>query len=120
MHLADRLHHLEQDLNQLKERVDRKSEEFAGMLEQALEGEWRGDDANSGVALRCAFVCGVLWAASDAYRAQIEEWRRHREAALTADGGWLTVTGLFWLHEGANSFGSGIVQRYRAARRPRR
>ena len=38
MHLADRLHSLEQDLNQLKERVDRKSEEFAGLLEQALEG----------------------------------------------------------------------------------
>jgi len=52
-----------------------------------------------------ASVCGMLWAASDAYRAQIEQWRRHREAALTADGGWLTVTGLFWLREGANSFG---------------
>lgn len=51
-------------------------------------------------------MCGVLWPASDAYRAQIEEWRRQREAALTADGGWLTVTGLFWLHEGANSFGT--------------
>ena len=38
MHLADRLHSLEQDLNQLRERVDRKSEEFAGLLEQALEG----------------------------------------------------------------------------------
>jgi uncharacterized protein (DUF1684 family) len=51
-------------------------------------------------------MCGVLWPASDAYRAQIEEWRRQREAALKADGGWLSVTGLFWLHEGANSFGS--------------
>jgi uncharacterized protein (DUF1684 family) len=51
-------------------------------------------------------MCGVLWPASDAYRAQIERWRRQREAALTADGGWLTVTGLFWLHEGANSFGA--------------
>lgn len=38
LHLADRLRNLEQDLNQLKERVDRKSEEFAGLLEQALEG----------------------------------------------------------------------------------
>jgi cell division protein ZapA len=39
MHLADRLHSLEQALNQLKERVDRKSEEFAGLLEQVLEGD---------------------------------------------------------------------------------
>ena len=38
MHLADRLRNLEQDLNQLKQRVDRKSEEFAGLLAQALEG----------------------------------------------------------------------------------
>jgi len=37
LHLADRLHGLEQDLNRLQERVDRKSEEFAGLLEQALE-----------------------------------------------------------------------------------
>jgi uncharacterized protein (DUF1684 family) len=51
-------------------------------------------------------MSGVLRPASDAYRAQIEEWRRQREAALKADGGWLTVTGLFWLHEGVNTFGS--------------
>jgi len=38
LHLADRLHSLEQDLSRLKERVDRKSEEFAGLLEQAIEG----------------------------------------------------------------------------------
>jgi cell division protein ZapA len=47
INLADKLHHLEEALNQLKERVDRKSEEFAGMLEQALEGELEGEnDAN--------------------------------------------------------------------------
>ncbi len=37
LHLADRLHNLERDLTQLKQRVDRKSEEFAGLLERALE-----------------------------------------------------------------------------------
>jgi uncharacterized protein (DUF1684 family) len=42
-----------------------------------------------------------------AYRAEIDQWRQQREAALRADGGWLTVTGLFWLKEGANSLGSG-------------
>jgi len=49
----------------------------------------------------------MLWPASEAYRSQIEEWRRQRETALKADGGWLTVTGLFWLHQGANTFGAG-------------
>ena len=38
LHLADRLRTLERDLSQLKERVDRKSEEFASMLEQVIEG----------------------------------------------------------------------------------
>jgi cell division protein ZapA len=36
MHLADKLRALERDLTQLKERVDRKSGEFADMLEQLI------------------------------------------------------------------------------------
>ena len=36
LHLADRLRELERDLTRLKDRVDRKSEEFAGMLAEAL------------------------------------------------------------------------------------
>lgn len=40
------------------------------------------------------------------YRDQVERWRAQREERLKADGGWLTVTGLFWLHEGVNTFGS--------------
>jgi cell division protein ZapA len=36
LHLADRLRGLERELSQLKERVARKSEEFAGKLEQAI------------------------------------------------------------------------------------
>lgn len=39
LHLADRLNSLERDLGALKQRVDRKSVEFAGLLDQALEGE---------------------------------------------------------------------------------
>ena len=41
-----------------------------------------------------------------AYRAEIEEWRAGRLARLTAEDGWLSVVGLFWLEEGDNSFGS--------------
>ena len=36
LHLADKLQTLERDLSSLKERVDRKSGEFVGMLEQLL------------------------------------------------------------------------------------
>jgi cell division protein ZapA len=42
MHLADRLRALERDLVQLKERVDRKSGEFAGMLEQLIASAGEG------------------------------------------------------------------------------
>ena len=38
LHLTDRLQTLERDLTSLKERVGRKTEEFAGLLGRALEG----------------------------------------------------------------------------------
>ena len=37
LHMADKLRILEHELSNLKERVDRKSEEFAGMLQQLIE-----------------------------------------------------------------------------------
>lgn len=40
------------------------------------------------------------------YQSEIAEWRQKREASLRRDGGWLTVAGLFWLHEGSNTVGS--------------
>jgi hypothetical protein len=58
------------------------------------------------VALLASTAPG-LPASDPSYRASIEEWRRGREARLKADDGWLTVAGLFWLKEGANSAGSG-------------
>jgi len=41
-----------------------------------------------------------------AYRASVEKWRADYEADLKSDHGWLSVAGLFWLHEGENKFGS--------------
>lgn len=40
------------------------------------------------------------------YVAEIEAWRVDLEKKLMADDGWLTLTGLFFLNEGDNSFGS--------------
>ena len=40
------------------------------------------------------------------YQANIEHWREQREANLKADDGWLTVAGLFWLHDGSNAAGA--------------
>ena len=51
------------------------------------------------------FVC--LGAADvSSYQQSVEQWRQKYEAKLRADDGWLTVSGLFWLHEGENRFGS--------------
>ncbi len=47
----------------------------------------------------------AVWPAAN-YQSEIAEWRRQREASLKQDGGWLTVTGLFWLREGTNRFGA--------------
>ncbi len=41
-----------------------------------------------------------------AYVAEIETAWAEREARLTAEDGWLTLTGLFWLEPGANPVGS--------------
>jgi cell division protein ZapA len=39
LHLADRLRGLEQELNQLKSRVEQKTQQFRLMLDHALENE---------------------------------------------------------------------------------
>lgn len=46
-------------------------------------------------------------AAGGSYEEGEARWRAEREKKLRADGGWLSVAGLFWLKEGDNHFGSG-------------
>jgi uncharacterized protein (DUF1684 family) len=48
----------------------------------------------------------LFQATQPSYEQEIEQWRRSREAALRAEGGWLDVAGLFWLKPGANSVGT--------------
>jgi uncharacterized protein (DUF1684 family) len=56
--------------------------------------------------LLAAFMVLLAAPAPPNYKAQIEQWRERRARALTADDGWLTVTGLFWLKEGKNTVGA--------------
>ena len=67
-------------------------------------------------------VVAILLLLVTAVRAQLsnEEWRRDHEAALKADGGWLTVTGLFWLKDGKNTVGSDPSNDIVLPRGPRR
>jgi uncharacterized protein (DUF1684 family) len=52
-----------------------------------------------------AALAGAALFAATAFQSEVADWRKSREAALRRDGGWLTVTGLFWLREGPNRFG---------------
>jgi uncharacterized protein (DUF1684 family) len=54
------------------------------------------------VALAAPLVIG----AGASYQDEIRAWREQRETRLKADGGWLTVAGLFWLKDGVNRFGT--------------
>ena len=70
---------------------------------RAIVARWAGgtcrvEDDGAAAAVGAAIDAG--------YRGEVESWRRARESRLTADGGWLTVAGLFWLKPGANRFGS--------------
>jgi uncharacterized protein len=58
-----------------------------------------------------ALLVGMAAATTEdaAYRASVEKWRAHREASLKSDDGWLTVAGLFWLHDGFNNFGTDAL-----------
>src|SRR5271165_1000258 len=61
-----------------------------------------------GLALFLVFLLFAWGASADStgYRQSVEKWRHDYEADLTSDSGWLSVSGLFWLHEGENRFGS--------------
>jgi hypothetical protein len=52
--------------------------------------------------LRYLVILFAVAAAAEPYKDAIATWRQQKEAELKADGGWLTVTGLFWLKEGEN------------------
>jgi uncharacterized protein len=53
-------------------------------------------------------VLACFVAADDpSYQRSVGKWHQDYEQKLTSDTGWLTVSGLFWLREGKNSFGSG-------------
>jgi len=49
---------------------------------------------------------GMALTAASGFLAEIATWRVQRESALKAEDGWLSLAGLFWLHEGANRFGT--------------
>ena len=64
--------------------------------------------AAAALAAALAPACARRAPADPAYLAEVRAWQAKRLAALTADDGWLSVAGLFWLNSGANRFGSAV------------
>jgi uncharacterized protein len=59
------------------------------------------------LSLLALFISPAFSAVDDVpYKTTVDKWREAYEARLKSEDGWLTVAGLFWLHEGENSFGS--------------
>jgi len=55
------------------------------------------------VSVALLFSCGRT---GPDYTSSIEAWRQQRVQRLTADDGWLTVAGLYWLEEGDSPAGT--------------
>ena len=70
-------------------------------------------------ALAASFVLLPLtaWAALT-YTQSLDQWRQQREAKLKAEDGWLSLAGLVWLREGANTVGRDANSAVRLARGP--
>jgi uncharacterized protein (DUF1684 family) len=63
--------------------------------------------AGAAVAL-CAASAGSLALNKDELtqeRQTVEQWKARRVASLTSETGWLTLSGLYWLKPGENTFG---------------
>ena len=50
--------------------------------------------------------CGSAKVDPEAHRREVEQWQADRVKRLTADDGWLTLVGLFWISEGENRVGA--------------
>jgi uncharacterized protein len=61
-----------------------------------------------GFGLGSALFLLVAAGPGESYRAEILKWREAREEGLKAEGGWLSVAGLFWLKEGRSTFGTAV------------
>ena len=64
-------------------------------------------------------IFSAAWlSAQNNYSSRIELWRVRHAAELTSGDGWLTVIGLFWLSNGANTAGSDLNSHVKLPRGP--
>ena len=68
--------------------------------------------AGTGCSVNPPDESGTLQARAS-HEAAILEWRQRRDERLQSEDGWLTLVGLDWLQDGANTVGSGPGNRIR-------
>ena len=58
--------------------------------------------------VRCLSLLALSFTvlAQSTFETDNQKWREQREAQLKTEDGWLTVSGLFWLKQGPNTFGT--------------
>src|SRR5271155_1450825 len=66
-------------------------------------------------ALPGALVSAPSYAQDAKYESDLTTWRTQHAADLQKPAGWLSLTGLDWLQEGDNSFGSAPDNKLRLA-----
>lgn len=57
------------------------------------------------IGLAAASLLSAFNLHDDLYEEQLRQWHEKRVESLKAESGWLNLAGLFWLHEGSNTFG---------------
>lgn len=96
----------EKGVKSLKSRIERKS--LKSRIERLCVDARRASLVAVCVSLILLNSCArpSSKAGDGAYLKELEQWRADRLANLKSETGWLTLTGLHWLEEGENSFGS--------------
>jgi uncharacterized protein (DUF1684 family)/dienelactone hydrolase len=87
----DRSHHTDAEVDE----AEAAWSHLTTFLEEKLAMTGRDDPAASAAT-----------DADRAWRSDIADWQKRRAVRLTADDGWLTVAGLFWLEPGLNRMGA--------------
>ncbi|MBM3443116.1 MAG: DUF1684 domain-containing protein [Bacteroidetes bacterium] len=77
------------------------------MIYATSSGSTRSNVCYSSLLVLATLLPSRSAAQSDALQVDNDAWHARRLQALRAEDGWLNLAGLFWLQEGANTFGSG-------------
>lgn len=70
------------------------------------------------IACASTLLAAAWLSGQNNYSSRIEQWRVGHEVELMSGDGWLTVIGLFWLSNGANTAGSDPSSRVKLPRGP--